>query len=103
MSTTMDNDPDTPDVAQDGHGRQSSLHEAYGPTELGRAIKRLRRARGMTQAALAEWLGVSRQTVVSMEQGGPVAVTVVMRAIALLGSRVIVASKGARVEVVDRR
>jgi DNA-binding XRE family transcriptional regulator len=97
----MDNDLDTLDVAQDGHRQRSAVHEAYGPTELGRAIKRLRRARGMTQASLAEWLDVSRQTVVPMEQGGPVAVTVVMRAIALLGSKVVITPKGVHVEVVD--
>ena len=42
-------------------------------TILGRAIKRLRTERGMTQDALGQWCGVSRQTVVSMEHGGPVA------------------------------
>lgn len=99
----MDNDRDASDLDLARHERRSALHEAYGPVELGRAIKQLRRDRGMTQASLAGWLGVSRQTVVSMEQGGPVAMTMVMRAIALLGGKVVVATKGARVEIVDPR
>lgn len=69
------------------------LDEAYSASDLGRAIKRLRRARRMTQASLADWCGVSRQTVVSMEHGGPVAVTVALRAITLLGAKVVVAPK----------
>ena len=74
------------------------LDEAFSATDLGRAIKRLRRARGMTQASLAEWCGVSRQTVVSMEQGGPVAVTVALRAFTLLGAKVVVAPKNVIVD-----
>lgn len=69
--------------------------ETYSATDLGRAIKRLRNDRGMTQATLAQWCGVSRQTVVAMEQGGPVAMTVALKAIALLGGKVVVAPKDA--------
>lgn len=71
------------------------LDEAYSATDLGSAIRRLRRERGMTQETLARWCGVSRQTVVAMEQGGPVAVTVPLRALALLGAKVVVARKDA--------
>lgn len=67
--------------------------EAFDARELGLAIRRLRRSRDMTQGELASWLNVSRQTVVSLEQGGPVAVTVVMRAVGLLGAKVVVAPK----------
>ena len=49
----------------------------------------------MTQETLAQWCGVSRQTVVAMEQGGPVAVTVALKAVALLGCKVVVAPKDA--------
>jgi len=48
------------------------MHEAYDAADLGRAIKRLRTGRGLTQEQLAAWLSVSRQTVVSLEHGGPV-------------------------------
>lgn len=71
------------------------LSEAYSAADLGRAIKRLRNNRGMTQATLAQWCGVSRQTVVALEQGGPVAVTLALKAIALLGAKVVVAPKDA--------
>ena len=69
------------------------LHEAYSADDLGRAIKELRAELGMTQEALGSWCGVSRQTVVSLEHGGPVAVTIALRAITLLGAKVIVAPK----------
>lgn len=75
----------------------TGMDEAFSTVDLGRAIRRLREHRGMTQAALAEWLGVSRQTVVSMERGGPVSITAVMRAITLLGARVIVVPKSTTV------
>ena len=71
------------------------LDEAYSAADVGRAIKRLRARRGMTQATLGEWCGVSRQTVVALEQGGPVALTVVLRAITLLGAKVVIAPKDA--------
>jgi DNA-binding XRE family transcriptional regulator len=70
------------------------LHEAYDATDLGRTIKRLRAARQLTQDQLAAWLSVSRQTVISLEHGGPVSVTVAMRALAILGNKVVVAPKG---------
>lgn len=77
--------------------------EAYSATDLGRAIKRLRNNRGMTQETLAQWCGVSRQTVVAMEHGGPVAITVALKAIALLGGKVVVAPKDAIVGDVSTR
>ncbi len=71
------------------------LHDAYDASGLGRGIKQLRTDRGLTQEQLAAWLGVSRQTVVSLERGGPVSVTVAMRALAMLGGKVVVAPKDA--------
>ncbi len=79
------------------------LDEAYSATDLGRAIKRLRNERNMTQETLAQWCGVSRQTVVAMEQGGPVALTVALRAIVLLGAKVVVAAKDAIIGEVPLR
>jgi len=72
--------------------------EAYSANDLGRAIKRLRTKRGMTQEALGSWCGVSRQTVVSLEHGGPVAVTVALKAITLLGAKIIVTPKNVIVD-----
>ena len=71
------------------------LHDAYDASGLGSGIKQLRTDRGLTQEQLAAWLGVSRQTVVSLERGGPVSVTVAMRALAILGGKVVVAPKDA--------
>ena len=82
--------------------RVPSIDEAYSAADIGRAIKRLRRKRGMTQATLAEWCGVSRQTVVSMEQGGPVAMTLSLKALALLGAKIVVAPKSAILGDVSR-
>lgn len=70
------------------------LHEAYDTTDLGRIIKRLRTDRRLTQDQLAAWLSVSRQTVISLEHGGPVSIAVAMRALAILGNKVVVAPKG---------
>lgn len=69
--------------------------EAYDAADLGRAIRRIRTERKLTQDQLASWLSVSRPTVVSLEHGGPVSVQVAMRALAILGSKAIVAPKDA--------
>jgi DNA-binding XRE family transcriptional regulator len=82
MSTTVDR--------TEGGG---VLDEAYDAADLGRAIRRLRMEKRLTQDVLAQWLDVSRQTVVSMEHGGPVSVTAAMRALAILGAKVVVAPK----------
>jgi HTH-type transcriptional regulator / antitoxin HipB len=71
------------------------MREAFDAISLGRGIRELRNARGWTQQTLAQWLGVSRPTVVSLEQGGPVSVVVAMKAIALLGGKIVVSPKDA--------
>ena len=38
---------------------------------------------------------MSRQTVVALEQGGPVSLIVALKAVSVLGSRIVVAPKGA--------
>ena len=73
------------------------MREAYDPAGLGRAIRALRRAKGWTQAQLAEWLGVNRQTVIALEQGGPVSLSIAVRAVSLLGGKLIVAPKDATI------
>lgn len=67
--------------------------------DLGRAVRRLRKERGWTQVELAEWLDVNPITVGRMEHGRPVALTVAMRAISLLGAKAVVVPKWASVEV----
>jgi transcriptional regulator with XRE-family HTH domain len=42
-------------------------------TDLGKNVKRLRKARGLTQAKLAERVAVQRQTIIKIEQGKTVA------------------------------
>jgi DNA-binding XRE family transcriptional regulator len=75
--------------------------EAFDARDFGLAVKRLRNARGWTQADLAEWLGVNRVTVVRMEQGGPVSLRAAMRAIVLLGAKALIVPKGAFAEVME--
>jgi len=69
------------------------VREVYDPAGFGRSIRALRRAKGWTQAQLASWLGVSRQTVIALERGGPVSVSVAVKAVALLGGKLVVAAK----------
>ncbi len=71
------------------------MHEIYDPAGLGRSIRALRRAKGWTQVELAAWLDVNRQTVISLEHGGPVSVSVAVRAISLLGNKLVLAPKDA--------
>ena len=47
------------------------MEEAYDAEGFGRAIHRARRARGWTQADLASWLGVNRQTVMKWRLAAP--------------------------------
>ena len=68
---------------------------AYTTADLGRAIRKYRRRRGWTQAELAEWLRVSRATVVALERGGPVSVAIAMGALTLLGAKVVIVPKDA--------
>ena len=78
------------------------MREAFDAEDLGRAIRAVRRARGWTQSQLAAWLGVTRQTVASLEHGGPVSLRVAMRAIALLGAKITVVPKATVLAVGER-
>lgn len=79
------------------------IREAYDPIGLGRAIRVLRNERGWTQETLAQWVGVSRATVIALERGGPVSLVAAMKAIALLGGKIVVASKDASIVENTRR
>jgi DNA-binding XRE family transcriptional regulator len=89
------------DISREHHGCRSwqtyrrvpIVREVYDLAGLGRSIRALRRAKGWTQAELAAWLGVNRQTVIALERGGPVSVSVAVRAVSLLGGKLIVAPK----------
>lgn len=76
------------------------MREAYDAAGIGRSIRALRRERRWTQATLASWLGVSRQTVVALEHGGAVSLPVAMRALGLLGGKVVVTEKDS---IIDER
>jgi len=69
------------------------VREVYDTAGFGRSIRALRRGKGWTQVALASWLGVSRQTVIALERGGPVSVSVAVKAVSLLGGKLVVARK----------
>ena len=71
------------------------MFEAFSPSDLGLAIRGLRNERGWTQERLAAWCGVSRQTIVALEQGGPVSLIVAVKAVTLLGGKIVVAPKNA--------
>lgn len=79
------------------------MHEVYDPAGLGRSIRALRRSKGWTQAQLAAWLDVNRQTVIALEQGGPVSVSVAVRAVSLLGGKLVVAPKDSIIPEGDSR
>jgi len=75
------------------------IFEVLDAPDLGRAVRRLRKERGWTQVELAEWLDVNPVTVGRMEHGRPVAITVAMRALTLLGAKAVVVPKWASVDV----
>jgi transcriptional regulator with XRE-family HTH domain len=72
------------------------MMEAYSAKDLGRAVRSLRKQRGWTQEELSEWCGVNRKTIMALERGGPVSIEIAMRALALLGAKVVLVQKGAR-------
>ncbi len=73
--------------------------EAYDITDLGLAIRRLRKRRGWTQVELAEWVGVNPVTIGRLEHGQPVAITIAMRAVSMLGSKIVIVPKATRIDV----
>lgn len=74
---------------------------AYSTEDLGRHIATLRRAAGYTQAQYAERLGVHRSTLSALENGHAVSSQLLVRALSLLGSRLVIAPKSATVTVVE--
>lgn len=66
---------------------------AYDARDLGTSVSRARKRLGLTQAELAERLGVTRTTVVRLEQGESVAVDTVMSALSECGQAIAVVPK----------
>lgn len=72
---------------------------SYSGQDVGRHIAELRKSRGISQVDFAEHLGVSRTTLSALENGKSVSSTVLIRAVILLGSRIVLAPKSATVAV----
>ncbi len=58
------------------------------PADIGKAIATLRKQRGLNQIALAEAAGISRNTLVSIEQNGNGKVAIILRLLAMLRAEV---------------
>lgn len=72
---------------------------AYDARELGRAVRKARRASGITQRDLADRLGVARMTVSRLENGEAVSIETALRALSECGYAVAVAPKFAKLVV----
>jgi transcriptional regulator with XRE-family HTH domain len=74
-------------------GTFSTPYDIFRPEDLGEVVRELRHRRGWSQAVLAEWLAVSRPTVIKLERGIG-SVDLVLRALLLLGAVPTVRLKG---------
>jgi DNA-binding XRE family transcriptional regulator len=72
-----------------------------GRAALGTALRQCRKEAALTQAELAERLGVNRTTVLDMEAGRNPALTRWMFAISLLGYDIAIVPRGAKVTVTE--
>jgi transcriptional regulator with XRE-family HTH domain len=72
---------------------------AYDIRELGEAVRRVRRQQNMTQAELAERLGVGRGTIRRLEQGESVSAETALRALGQCGYAVAIVPKFSRLSV----
>jgi HTH-type transcriptional regulator / antitoxin HipB len=61
------------------------MKPAYTPKDLGALIRAERKARGRSQAWIAERVGCRRQTIADLEAGRNVALNVLVGALAALG------------------
>lgn len=67
--------------------------------DLGDWVAQGRRRQGLTQAELAEWLGVDRTTVVRLEAGAVSQIARVVDALGVLGLDLVVVPRGTSVHV----
>lgn len=77
----------TPQLLATGDILDDRFH-IYDATDVGRAVRTLRRRRAWSQSDLAEWLGVHRVTVSKLERGGTVDLPLAIRALSILGARI---------------
>ncbi|WP_216699720.1 helix-turn-helix domain-containing protein [Arthrobacter sp. H5] len=67
----------------------------YDPVDFGRYLRARRRHQEMTQAELAEWVGVSRPTLAALENGvGGVSLETALKTLSILGDFFALAPKG---------
>ena len=72
---------------------------AYSYEDIGQFLREARRARGITQAQMAKKLGFSTVTLSALETGKNVSSAKVERYLQMLGYRMVIVPKTARVEV----
>ena len=77
------------------------MRPAYTAEELGALIRAERKARGRSQAWVAERVGCRRQTIADLEAGRNVALNILMGALAALGKGLAIVD--ARVELENLR
>lgn len=74
----------------------------HDSAELGRAVADLRKAQGMKQEDLADWLDVDRTTIVRLESGAVGALHRLAEALSVLGADLVVVPRTAQVTVTER-
>lgn len=74
---------------------------AYSFEGVGEFLKETRRERGITQAEMAKMLGFSPVTLSALETGKSVSTEKVERYLQILGYRMVIAPKAAKVEVTE--
>ena len=81
------------------HSNLTSFYRAVDAASLGRSIADARKEAGLTQQDVAQKLGVTRGTIVRLEQGGPVSSVVAMNAIRAVGRDVALVPRFAKLQV----
>ena len=74
---------------------------AYSTEEIGGFVRDARKARGFTQVEFAKLIGTSHATLSNLEQGRSVSSELLVRALLILGMRIVVAPKSAEVRVCE--
>ena len=80
---------------------KQNLRWAYDARDLGATLRRARRDRDLTQAELAERLGVTRMTVSRLERGESVSMETALRALSECGYALAVVPKFTTLRVED--
>jgi transcriptional regulator with XRE-family HTH domain len=72
---------------------------AYDAAELGAAVAQVRKQRGLTQANLAQRVGVGRMTIVRLERGEAVSSETMIAALSECGQALAIVPKFSRVRI----